>query len=92
MKDENDNKTVDCFSSRHAVKQAERVIFILKSVMSKRGRTSIKDIQSIVNLSGRATTTLVNQLMTEGYLESNSQKPISLKATDKAKQLFGAQG
>ena len=29
MKDQNDNKTVDCFSTRHAVKQGERLVICL---------------------------------------------------------------
>lgn len=30
MKDQNDNKTVDCFSTRHAVKQGERLVIVLR--------------------------------------------------------------
>ena len=88
MKDQNDNKTVDCFSSKHAVKQGERMILVLKNIINKRGRASMKDVQGWIDVGSSATRILICQLITEGYLETNSKKPISLKATDKAKQLF----
>ena len=92
MKHPKDNKTVDCFSSKHAVKQGERMILVLKNIINKRGRTSMKEVQSWIGISSTATGTFIRQLITEGYLETNSKRPVSLKATDKAKQLFGAQG
>lgn len=89
MKDQHDNKTVDCFSSKHAVKQGERMILVLKNIINKRGRTSVKEVQQWIGVTNRNTANFVNQLIIEGYLESNSKTPLSLKATDKAKQLFG---
>ena len=50
------------------------------------------EVKQWIGVSERATLTFIRQLMAEGYLESNSSKPLSLKATDKAKQLFGVQG
>lgn len=49
----------------------------------------MKDVQGWIGISSSATGTLVRQLITEGYLETNSKRPVSLKATEKAKQLFG---
>ena len=89
MKDQNDNKTTDCFSTRHAVKQGERLVIVLRGVIENRGRTSVLEVKQWIGVSERATLTFIRQLMAEGYLESNSSKPLSLKATDKAKQLFG---
>ena len=89
MRDQYDNKTVDCFSSKHAVKQGERMILVLKNIINKRGRTSVKEVQQWIGVTNRNTANFVNQLIIEGYLESNSKTPLSLKATDKAKQLFG---
>ena len=89
MKHPLDSKTVDCFSSKHAVKQGERMILVLKNIINKRGRTSIKEVQQWVGVTERNTAVFVKQLIIEGYLETNSRRPISLKATDKAKQLFG---
>ena len=90
MKHPKDNKTVDCFGSKHAVKQGERMIIVLKNIINKRGRTSLKEVQSWIGLSSTATGAFVRQLITEGYLETNSKRPVGLRATDKAKQLFGA--
>ena len=90
MKHPKDNKTVDCFSSKHAVKQGERMILVLKNIINKRGRTSVKEVQQWIGVTERNTAVFVKQLIIEGYLETNSRRPISLKATDKAKQLFGA--
>lgn len=92
MKDQHDNKTTDCFSTRHAVKQGERLVIVLRGIIEKRGRTSVLEVKQWIGVSERATLTFIRQLMAEGYLESNSSKPLSLKATDKAKQLFGVQG
>ena len=89
MKDQNDNKTMDWCRSNHSVKHGERMILVLKNIISKRGRASMKDVQGWIGISSSATGTLVRQLITEGYLETNSKKPVSLKATDKAKQLLG---
>lgn len=89
MKHPKDNQTVDCFSSEHAVKQGERMILVLKNIINKRGRTSVKEVQQWIGVTNRNTVRFVNQLIIEGYLESNSKNPLSLKATDKAKQLFG---
>ncbi|MEG0132035.1 MAG: hypothetical protein RR677_11255 [Acinetobacter sp.] len=89
MKDQYDNKTVDCFNSKHAVKQGERMILVLKNIINKRGRTSVKEVQQWIGVTNRNTANFINQLIIEGYLESNSKTPLSLKATDKAKQLFG---
>ena len=90
MKHPLDNKTVDCFSSKHAVKHGERMILVLKNVINKRGQTSMKEVQGWIGISESAVRTFVRQLIAEGYLETNSKRPVSLKATDKAKQLFGA--
>ena len=89
MKHPKDNKTVDCFGSKHAVKQGERMIIVLKNIINKRGRTSMKEVQSWIGLSSTATGAFVRQLITEGYLETNSKRPVSLKATEKTKQLLG---
>ena len=89
MKHPKDNQTVDCFSTRHAVKQGERMILVLKNIINKRGRTSVKEVQQWIGVTERNTAVFVKQLIIEGYLETNSRRPISLKATDKAKQLFG---
>ena len=92
MKDQNNNKTMYCFSTRHAVKQGERLVIVLRGIIEKRGRTSVPEVKQWIGVSERATLTFIRQLMAEGYLESNNSKPLSLKATDKAKQLFGVQG
>ena len=89
MKDQHDNKTTDCFSTRHAVKHGERLVIVIRGIIEKRGRTSVLEVKQWIGVSERATLTFIRQLMAEGYLESNSSKPLSLKATDKAKQLFG---
>lgn len=89
MKHPKDNQTVDCFTSKHAVKQGERMILVLKNIINKRGRTSIEEVQSWIGITKGNTAVFVKQLIIEGYLETNSRRPISLKATDKAKQLFG---
>lgn len=92
MKHPLDNKTVDCFSSKHAVKHGERMILVLKNIINKRGRTSMKEVQGWIGISSAATGAFVRQLIAEGYLETNSKRPVSLKATDKAKQLFEVYG
>ena len=89
MKHPKDNQTVDCFASKHAVKQGERMILVLKNIINKRGRTSVKEVQQWIGVTERNTAVFVKQLIIEGYLETNSRRPISLKATDKAKQLLG---
>ena len=89
MKHPEDNQTMDCFTSKHAVKQGERMILVLKNIINKRGRTSVKEVQQWIGVTERNTAVFVKQLIIEGYLETNSMRPISLKATDKAKQLFG---
>ena len=92
MKDQHDNKTVDCFSTRHAVKQGVRLVIVLKGIIEKKGRTSVLEVKQWIGVSERATLIFIRQLMAEGYLESNSSNPLSLKATDKAKQLFWVVG
>lgn len=92
MKDQHNNKTVDCFSTRHAVKQGERLVIVLKGIIEKKGRTSVLEVKQWIGVSERATLIFIRQLMAEGYLESNSSNPLSLKATDKAKQLFWVVG
>ena len=89
MKHRKDNQSMDCFTSKHAVKQGERMILVLKNIINKRGRTSVKEVQQWIGVTERNTAVFVKQLIIEGYLETNSRRPISLKATDKAKQLFG---
>jgi len=89
MKDQHDNKTVDCFPSMLAVAYGERMILVLKNIINKRGRTSIEEVQSWIGITKGNTAVFVKKLIIEGYLETNSRRPISLKATDKAKQLFG---
>ena len=64
-------------------------MIVLRGIIEKRGRTSVLEVKQWIGVSERATLTFIRQLMAEGYLESNSSKPLSLKATDKAKQLFG---
>ena len=89
MKHPLDNKTVDCFNSKYAVKHGERMILVLKNIINKRGRTSMKEVQGWIGISSSASGTFVRQLIAAGYLETNSKRPVSLKATEKAKQLFG---
>ena len=67
-------------------------MIVLRGIIEKRGRTSVLEVKQWIGVSERATLTFIRQLMAEGYLESNSSKPLSLKATDKAKQLFGVKG
>lgn len=88
MKDQNDNKTIDWCRSNHSVKHGERMILVLKNIINKRSRASMKDVQGWIGVGSSATRILICQLIAEGYLETNSKKPISLKATDKAIQLF----
>ncbi|AUX84882.1 hypothetical protein C3F34_01535 [Acinetobacter sp. ACNIH2] len=92
MKDQHDNKTVDCFSTRHAVKQGERLVIVLKGIIEKKGRTSVLEVKQWIGISERATLSFIKQLMAEGYLESSGSNPLSLRATDKAKQLFWVVG
>lgn len=88
MKHKKDQQTVDWCRSRHAVSQMEKVVLVLKKAIGYRGRFSTKDVQTWTGLSKRASYELIQQLMGSGYLETNSQSSLSLKATDKAKQLF----
>ena len=84
----------DCglFQHSHAVKQGERLVIVLRGIIEKKGRTSVLEVKQWIGVSERATLTFIRQLMAEGYLETNSSNPLSLKATDKAKQLFWVVG
>ena len=77
------------FSTKQAVKQGERMVLVLKKIIQKSGRTSLKEVTEWMEISPRNANVFVNQLLAEGYLETNSKSPMSLKATEKAKQLFG---
>lgn len=54
-------------------------------------RTSLKEVTEWMEISPRNANVFVNQLLAEGYLETNSKSPLSLKATEKAKRLFEVQ-
>lgn len=88
QKVEHDFQTVDWCRSKHAVAQAEKVAIVLRKTLEHRGRVSIKEIQEWIGINNRNAALLVKQLIENGYLESNSVKPLSLKATNKAKQFF----
>ena len=79
------------FSTKQAVKQGERMILVLKKIIQKSGRTSLKEVTEWMEISPRNANVFVNQLLAEGYLETNSKSLMSLKATEKAKQLFEVQ-
>ena len=80
------------FSTKQAVKQGERMVLVLKKIIQKSGRTSLKEVTEWMGISPRNANVFVNQLLAEWYLETNSKSPMSLKATEKAKQLFEVKG
>ncbi|MGO1061699.1 hypothetical protein [Acinetobacter lwoffii] len=92
MKDQNDNKTVDWVRSKHAVKQGEKMILVLCRMLSKPGRTSVKEAHGWIGGSFRPAAKFVKQLEEAGYIAGDGQKPEGFKATEKTKQLFGVQG
>jgi hypothetical protein len=91
MKDQNDNKTVDWVPSKHAVKQGEKMILVLRRMLAKSGRTSVKEIHGWIGGTIRPARTFVEQLEEAGYISGDKQLPEGFRVTDKAKQLFGVQ-
>ena len=88
MKDQHDNKTVDCFASKLAVAYGERMILVLGNIIKKRGRTSTDDVKAWLQMSKRSAQRYMNQLEQGGYVESDLETPAGYKATEKAKQIF----
>ena len=88
MKDQHDNKTVDCFPSMLAVAYGERMILVLGNIIKKRGRTSTDDVKAWLQMSKRSAQRYMNQLEQGGYVESDLETPAGYKATGKAKQIF----
>ncbi|HCJ0348605.1 TPA: hypothetical protein NQH15_000301 [Acinetobacter baumannii] len=70
------------------VEQFEKMALVLKNSIEKRGRTSIADIQEWIGCSYSKSKRFAYQLREAGYLISDNSRPIGLKPTDKAKQLF----
>jgi len=88
VKDQHDNKTVDCFASKLAVAYGERMILVLGNIIKKRGRTSTDDVKAWLQMSKRSAQRYMNQLEQGGYVESDLETPAGYKATGKAKQIF----
>jgi len=88
VKDQHDNKTVDCFASKLAVAYGERMILVLGNIIKKRGRTSTDDVKAWLQMSKRSAQRYMNQLEQGGYVESDLETPAGYKATEKAKQIF----
>ncbi|ENV87514.1 hypothetical protein F939_02298 [Acinetobacter radioresistens DSM 6976 = NBRC 102413 = CIP 103788] len=90
MKDQHDNKTVDWVRSKHAVRQGEKMILVLRRMIAKTGRTSVKEVNEWIGGTARPARTFVEQLELAGYVAGDKQNPEGFKPTEKAKQLFGA--
>jgi len=70
------------------VEQFEKMALVLKNSIEKRGKTSIADIQEWIGCNYSKSKRFAHQLREAGYLQSDNARPMGLKPTDKAKQLF----
>jgi hypothetical protein len=50
------------FSTKQAVKQGERMVLVLKKIIQKSGRTSLKEVTEWMEISPRNANVFVNQL------------------------------
>lgn len=92
MKHPKDNQTVDWCRSQHAVAQGEKMIVVLSHMLSKSGKTSVADVLGLVGGTKRSVQRYLDQLDQAGYVQRDDASPVGFTATDKSKQLFGAQG
>ena len=70
----------------------ESNIALLKAAVTRTGRISTQDCADIMGLHKRSAQRYLVDLEALGYLKGDGCTPRGYKATDKAKQLFGAQG
>ena len=93
MKDENDNKTVDSSSNQIAI--FEKTLSVLKVIQEKpvASTTEIQDA-ALKGLSRRTTQRYLRGLEEAGYISRKFSQFHDSRffLTEKAKQLFGAQG
>ena len=54
------------FSTKQAVKQGERMVLVLKKIIQKSGRTSLKEVTEWMEISPRNANVFVNQLLQKG--------------------------
>lgn len=66
-------------------------IALLKAAVTRTGRISTQDCADIIGLHKRSAQRYLVDLEALEYLESDGCVPRGYRATDKAKQLFGAQ-
>lgn len=66
--------------------------FMVSTAVKGNSLVTAKDFQIISGLCARSAQRHLVSLCEAGYLERFGYQPIGYKATDKAKQLFGAQG
>ena len=89
MKHPKDNQTVDWCRSQHAVAQGEKMILVLRYMLSKSGKTSVVDVVGLVGGTKRNVQRYLDQLDQAGYVIRDDASPAGFTATDKTKQLFG---
>ncbi len=70
----------------------ERSIALLRTAYSRSSRLSTRDCMEITGLQQRSAQRYLVEIEKLGYLHSDGSTPRGYKATDKTKQLFGAQG
>lgn len=99
MKDQNDNKTVGWVEAprtksktRSMVSMFDDMAFIVSTAVRNNNLVTAKDFQIASGLCNRSAQRHLASLCDAGYLERFGYMPIGYKATQKAKQLFGAQG
>ena len=92
MKHPKDNQAVDWCRSQHAVAQGEKMILVLRYMLSKSGKTSVADVLALVGSTKRSVQRYLDQLDQAGYVQRDDASPAGFTATNKTKELFGVKG
>ena len=94
MKDQHDNKTVDCFPSTLAVAYGERMILVLGNIIKKRSRTSTDDVKGWLQMSKRSAQRYLKNFVQIGLLYAKRGEGLENRyyLSGKAKQLFEVKG
>ena len=88
MPKEFDFQTTDWCPSMHAVTQGEKMIRVLRQMMTKRGKTSVSDVMVLTDCNRRTVQRYLCQLEQAGYIQRDGAKPAGFNVTEKTKQIF----
>ena len=75
-----------------SARQGERMILVLQEMLTKRGKTSVVDVQAMMGMTTRTVQRYLDQLVQAGYVLRDDATPAGFIPSEKAKQLFEVKG